>query len=237
MKKTSWIFAGMMLFSAYAADTKVFSLGTPGMPVSILKDKRLQKALDLKPDLTVLLIGTNDTINSSSLTPLPEFEENYNRVVRRLLDSGSRVILVTVPPCNESLLYKRHQKEKFGSMSPNARILEANRIIKSIAEKNKLPLVDFHAEVMKQGTSGKDSLIRNPDNHGGLDGVHPTPAGYRRLAEMVFQAIRANRISAPRIVCLGDSITYGANVKGAGTVGGDTYPGQLLLLLLNEPPK
>ena len=236
MKKTTLILAGAMLCSLCAADTEVFSLGTPGMPVSILKDERLQKALDLKPDLTVLLIGTNDMINSAALTPLPEFEKNCDRVVRRLLESGSRVIAVTIPPCNEEILYKRHQPEKFGSMSPNARIIEANKILKNLAQKNKLPLADFHAEVMKQGTSGKDSLIRNPDNRGGLDGVHPTPEGYRRLAELVFQTIRTNKINARRIVCLGDSITYGANVKGAGTVGGDTYPGQLLLLL-NEPSK
>ncbi len=236
MKKTDWIFAGMMLCSACAADTEIFNFGTPGMSAASLKDERLQKALDRKPDLTVLLVGTNDMINSSSLTSLPGFEENYNRVVRQLLDSGSRVIPVTLPPCNEALLFKRHQPEKFGSMSPNARIVEANKIIRSAAEKNKLPLVDFYAEVRKQGTAGKDSLIRNPDNRGGVDGVHPTPAGYRRLAEMVFQAIRTNKINARRIVCLGDSITYGISVKGAGTAEGDTYPGQLLLLL-NESPK
>ncbi len=236
MKKTTLILTGAMLCSTCAADTEVFSLGTPGMPVSILKDERLQKALDLKPDLTVLLIGTNDMINSAVLTPLPEFKENYNRVVRRLLDSGSRVVAVTIPPCNEELLYKRHQPEKFGSMSPDTRIAEANKVIKNIAEQNKIPLADFHAEVMKKGTSGKDSLIRNPDNHGGLDGVHPTPEGYRKLAEMVFQTIKTNKIDARRIVCLGDSITYGVSVNGAGTVGGDTYPGQLLLLL-NEPSK
>lgn len=236
MKKTILILTGAMCCSLCAANAEVFSLGTPGMPVAILKDERLQKALDLKPDLTVLLIGTNDMINSALLTPLPVFKENYERVVRHLLDSGSRVVAVTIPPCNEELLYKRHQPEKFGSMSPDSRIAEANKIIKNIAKQNKIPLADFHAEVIKKGTSGKDSLIRNPDNHGGPDGVHPTPEGYQKLAEMVFQIIKTNKIDVRRIVCLGDSITYGANVKGAGTVGGDTYPGQLLLLL-NEPSK
>jgi len=231
MKKTALILTGAMLCSICAADTEVFNLGTPGMPVTSLKDERLQNALDLNPDLTVLLIGTNDMINSAVLTPLPEFEENYNRVVRSLLDSGSSVIAITIPPCNEKLLYIRHQPEKFGSMSPNARIIEANKIIKNTAEKNKLPLVDFYAEVMKQGTSGKNSLIRNPDNLGGVDGVHPTPEGYRKLAEMVFRAIKTNKIDARRIVCLGDSITYGVSVNGAGTASGDTYPGQLQLLL------
>lgn len=235
MKKAFLVFAGMLLFSAYAAEIEVFSLGTPGMPVSILKDARLQKALDLKPELTILMIGTNDTVNSTSLTPLPEFEEHYARVVRQLLESGSRLILVTVPPCSESLLFMRHKAEKFGSQSPNARIIEANKVIRAIAEKNKVPLVDFYSEVQKKGTAGKESLIRNPENNGGTDGIHPTPEGYRRLAEMVCQTMRSNRISAQRIVCLGDSITYGANVKGAGTVGGDTYPGQLLLMLKDLP--
>ncbi len=231
MKKTTLILTGIMLCSICAADTEVFNLGTPGLSVTMLNYERLLITLNMNPDLTVLLIGTNDMTNSAGLTPLPEFKENYNRVVRSLLDSGSSVIAVTIPPCNEKLLYIRNQPEKFGSMSPNARIIEANKIIRNTAEKNKIPLADLYAEVMKQGTSGKNSLIRNPDNLGGVDGVHLTPEGYRKLAEMVFQKIRTNKINARRIVCLGNSITYGVSVNGAGTASGDTYPGQLQLLL------
>ena len=115
-------------------------------------------------------------------------------------------------------------------MPPDSRIAEINKLITSIAE-NKLPLLDLYTEVQKNGTSGINSLIRNPENNGGADGIYLTAEGYRRLAEMVFKTIQSNNIPAKRIACLGDSLTYGVNAKGAGTVEGDTYPGKLLLLL------
>ena len=39
---------------------------------------------------------------------------------------------------------------------------------------------------------------------------------------------RASTFNTARIVCIGDSNTYGANLKGAGTVEQETYPAALL---------
>lgn len=59
------------------------------------------------------------------------------------------------------------------------------------------------------------------------DGVHLTPAGNRALAQCFLAAVAGKLRGGETIVCLGDSVTYGAGNRGAGTAEGDTYPAML----------
>jgi lysophospholipase L1-like esterase len=81
---------------------------------------------------------------------------------------------------------------------------------------------------------GAGCVLRNEANSKSADGVHPTATGYRLIATAVFEAIQAARLPHTKIVCFGDSITFGANMDGAGKVEGDTYPGYLARLLAAE---
>jgi lysophospholipase L1-like esterase len=78
---------------------------------------------------------------------------------------------------------------------------------------------------------GPPSLLRNVANSGVPDGVHPTGDGYRVLASAIAQAILAGGLPHRRIACLGDSITNGQHVPGAGTAEGETYPAWLARIL------
>ena len=102
------------------------------------------------------------------------------------------------------------------------------------AEKNYL-LADFHQIVaQKIPLDSAESYLRNPANTGDNDGVHPTRTGYAVLSKLLAEIIEKNNLSKERIVCLGDSITFGAHMPGAGTAYGYSYPGQLAKLLNNE---
>jgi lysophospholipase L1-like esterase len=59
------------------------------------------------------------------------------------------------------------------------------------------------------------------------DGVHPTANGYKVIATAVYQALSITEPAVTRIVCFGDSITYGYKMEGQGTVEGDPYPAVL----------
>ena len=69
------------------------------------------------------------------------------------------------------------------------------------------------------------SLLRCEANGGGHDGVHLTIAGNRLLGVTVAQALGSVVASGDVIACMGDSVTYGQYMTGAGTATGDTYPG------------
>jgi lysophospholipase L1-like esterase len=126
----------------------------------------------------------------------------------------------------------RHKKEKYPEL-PAKRIEKGNAIIKKIAKDRKIPLVDVYTmfTAVTKDQDSKASLLRNQANVKIKDGVHPRMEGYKIIAEAVAQTIKKNNLPTGRIVCFGDSITYGAGMKGAGTATGDTYPGQLAKLL------
>ena len=215
-----------------ATSARVVNLGKGGLSSWEILNKKLPEALILKPQTTVLLAGTNDMINSGKLASYKSYEDNLQQIITRLKDAGSQVILVTIPPCSERLLFKRHRQEAFGRETPSERIIKANQIVRKLAENNQCRLVDFYQIVRQRGdVDGKASLIRNPANGGGEDGVHPGAEGYKILAGAIFAIIKDENLPAGKIVCLGDSITCGAGVKGEGTAAGETYPGKLAELL------
>ena len=71
-----------------------------------------------------------------------------------------------------------------------------------------------------------DSLINNVNNSGLRDGVHPTSHGYRIIAQEIFNKLLLDgKIKKDvKIICYGDSITFGVHVAGEGTTNGETYP-------------
>lgn len=226
---------GTLTFQEPKREVKVLNCGKGGYTVAQLMGAPLREVLAFNPTVTILMAGTNDMINSGKLSSYENFENNLTRTIVRLRDAGSEVILVTIPPCIETLLLQRHKKEAFGRESPNARIDRANDIIRKTAEKLKLPLYDLHRAIMNHAPlESAESLLRNTANVKSADGVHLTAAGADILGRAVADMIRTARMNPERIACLGDSNTYGAGLQGAGTVEKETYPAVVLRELTNK---
>ncbi len=229
LKKKGFL-AAVLLTSAgmFAADAlQVVAKSAPGRPLASVSERWIREALAEKPDVTVMLFGTNDACNSKVLSTPEAFREKLGLAVKLVRAGGSRLVLVTIPPCNEKNLFLRHKRESFGDHLPNQRILQFNAILKETAEAEKLPLADFHEVVMKTGCAGKATLLRIPETSGVADGIHLTDAGYAALARCVADTIRKAGYSPKKILCIGDSLTYGVGSRDAGKVSGNTYPGQL----------
>jgi lysophospholipase L1-like esterase len=221
------------LLTAAGVSGEVFNAGKGGASSgNLLGKKLLKKALSPKPQLTILMVGTNDMLNSRKLATYEKFEANINKLLDIFKAKNSQVILMTIPPFSEKLLLMRHKRAKY-SEAPTKRVEKANAVIKKIAKKRNLPLVDVYAlfTAVTKDQDSKASLLRNLANKKIKDGVHPHKAGYKVIAEAVYKTINKYKLPTKRIVCYGDSITYGAGMKGAGTATGNTYPGQLAKLL------
>ena len=122
----------------------------------------------LNPEVAIMMFGTND-LNS---VPRTEYENKMRDVVRQCLDNGTIVILNTIPP--------RH-----GFTDEAA---EFSEIIRSIAHDLKVPLIDYHAEILKRRPDDWDGALDKFENYEGYDvptliardGVHPSaPKQYR----------------------------------------------------------
>lgn len=180
-----------------------------------------------KPTLTILMVGTND-MNHGKYVPLEKFKTNLNLLADKIDAAGSRLLLMTILPFYEPYLLTRHPAAFFQPEGPQGRRQQVNEAIKQVAEAKKAGLLDIGSIFEKVGKIGleKDCLLRNKENSGREDGVHPTRDGYRFLALAVSQYIQYHELDIRRIVCFGDSIT-----KGDGSVDNESYPAYLKKLL------
>jgi lysophospholipase L1-like esterase len=177
----------------------------------------------------VLIIGTNDMINSEYLTPMDTFRNQYEALVDALQISAKHVVLGTLPPCVEEHLFRRHKRELYKGESPTDRIRQANTIIREIAKKRGCGLVDLDS-IFAPGTweeGNPQGLLTTVAASGRPDGVHPNVAGARKIGEAVAERIKFWGLTSGTIMCLGDSITHGGGLPGEGTTEGKTYPAVL----------
>ena len=72
-----------------------------------------------------------------------------------------------------------------------------------------------------------DCLLQCPANGNAEDGIHLTVDGNAFLGDEVFGALQSVAMPGDRVTSVGDSVTYGTRMTGAGTATGDTYPAVL----------
>ncbi|MFT4205263.1 MAG: SGNH/GDSL hydrolase family protein [Chitinophagaceae bacterium] len=220
----SSLFASVKLDSVIVINSGIAGNTTKNLLLRLHKD-----CLAYKPDLTILMIGTNDMVKGKSLT-LEQYKKNLTALVDTIQQAGSKVLLMTILPFYEPYLLSRHSSESFQPEGPKGKRIEINKIIEQIAHDKNTYLLDVGNVFENIGQVGEDanSLIRNQQNSGHTDGVHPTATGYRFLALAVSMFVIDHNLSAHTIVCFGDSIT-----KGDGSVDKVSYPAYLKTLLNN----
>jgi lysophospholipase L1-like esterase len=116
----------------------------------------------LNPEAALIMFGTND-LNS---VPLEEYKDKTREVVKRCLDNGTVVILSTIPPCH-------------GFVEKSAAYAQA---VREIAQQVKVPLIDFHAEILKRRPDDWDGALEKFARYEGYDvptllardGIHPS---------------------------------------------------------------
>ena len=117
---------------------------------------------DLNPETAVLMFGTND-LNS---VPAAEYRQKLQGIIQQCLDNGTVVILTTIPPRNKF-------EEKSAAYAD---------IMRQTAKKFQLPLIDFHAEILKRRPGDWNGALDKFRDYQGYDvptliardGVHPS---------------------------------------------------------------
>ncbi|WP_229219056.1 SGNH/GDSL hydrolase family protein [Dyadobacter sediminis] len=220
--------AGNALPRTSAADEPfIINSGVGGNNTFDLLARIEKDCLAHKPDMTILMIGTND-MNSRKHVPLAEFEQNLRKIIGMITSSGSQVLLMTILPGYEPYLFTRHLKSFYEPDGYRSRLTQVNTAIKKVAADLKLHFLDLHWVFDRVGNVGEESssLIQNIANSKKDDGIHPTPDGYRTMAVAVYEKLLTIHSPYKRLVCFGDSIT-----NGGGGVEGNSYPALLKKLL------
>jgi lysophospholipase L1-like esterase len=232
------ILCSLATIAIAASDTiDVVNEGHPGWNSKQLR--ALFKNDWIRPgDSFVLYCGMNDAVNSKALIPLDQYTENVQFMVdaARKAEAGN-IVLVTPNPVIKAYVEARHPTHPAKDIPAHLALYDA--ALRKLAKDNGVLVADFHAAIDSRGgaTTDKACLLRNEANSGKNDGVHPTPAGYKLLAETVYGVLKGRVKDGQRVFCLGDSITYSQFAKGAGTTTGETYPAVLKTLLNADAKK
>lgn len=128
-----------------------------------------EESLALKPDIVIIMLGTNDT-KANNWNGKEIFKKEYTTLVEsyKSLDSVSRVILASPP----TVLTENVMR---GSIDPQ-RVEPIREVIQEVAEEFELEFVDLSAKT-----------ANHPEWF--FDGVHPTPEGAEEIAQIFYEQI------------------------------------------------
>lgn len=154
---------------------KIISLGRSGNTsgeylrfLKIADPLRKQKA-----NIVIIMLGTNDVRIDGDHTPTPLYIENMLKIIGRVRSQAVnnpdriKIFIATIPPIFVTDLYT------FNKDSVKRVREEIVPAIKKIAVENDLILIDINRFFN--------------DNRSLLPGIHPSPAGYFKMAKFIFK--------------------------------------------------
>lgn len=138
--------------------------------------------LSRNPDIVVIYVGVNDVWHKSSYgtgTDADKFEKFYQAVINKIKAKGSKIMVTTPAAIGEKTDVSNQQDGDLNKYS---------NIIRDLARKNNLPLVDLRKGLLEY------NLHNNPDNkEKGIlttDGVHLNDKGNQFVADQMWKAIK-----------------------------------------------
>ena len=172
------------MLSAHKLDNayELIGAGIGGNKVYDLYLRMDDDVLAKKPDIVVIYVGVNDVWHKQSFgtgTDPDKFEKFYNAILARLKQQHIKAVLCTPAVIGEKTDFSNQQDGDLNKYS---------NIIRAIAQKNQLPLVDLRKIFLEY------NLRSNPENkeQGILttDRVHLNAEGNKLVAEEILKTLR-----------------------------------------------
>ncbi len=173
------VFIGDSITEAWKLETSFpgkpyVNRGISGQTSSQILLRFRQDAIDLHPNVVVILAGTNDIAGNTGPTTLAQIEGNLESMAELARANHIAVALCSVPP---SVRYWWHPQLQ----NPAPRIAALNKWLQAYAVREHYAYVNYYA-AMKDAAGGfKPGLS--------ADGVHPAPAGYAVMAPLAQAGI------------------------------------------------
>jgi len=134
-----------------------------------------QDVIALRPALVVILAGTNDIAGNTGPASQAMIEDNLHSMAELAQAHGIKVVLSSVLPVSA---YPWRP-----GLQPAASVRALNAALKRYADHQRLVYLDYHA-ALGNADGGLDKALAD-------DGVHPTPAGYAKMAPLADAAVAA----------------------------------------------
>jgi acyl-CoA thioesterase-1 len=202
--------------SSAAPSTTVFNQGRCGQNSAVARGVYENDLLGrgVKPDFVLIYLGMNDVVNHRFFTYVEDFIGHMEWMIDLAKKQGITPVVCSIHHVIEEELYKHHSWEYFLPLTVNGKMGVFNAALKKMLKEKSVVLADYRE------ATGKLS----PGQFLSRDGVHLSAEGNKLLAKTYIEATPGGIPKGATIVCVGDSLTYGYENQGAGTVEGETYP-------------
>ena len=163
---------GQLLSARYTDQTiTVFNRGLPGEQASRAISRFIANFVGDAPDAVVLMEGYNDVKQApSDVIGIENAIAGIRELAAEGRKRGARVFLCTLAPGRPGRI-----------MIPDSVLTYINDHYRDIARREGAVLVDVYSALLPEVNANVT-----------IDGLHLTPLGYRRVAETVFAAMRAD---------------------------------------------
>lgn len=209
---------------------QVLNKGIGGNTSGELLDRLERDVIAEDPDLVLLMAGTNDLLNSRKMVSFEKYESHMRKILSRLREQNIDFVLMSPPPADTIYLFQRHERDQF-LIEPHEKLEKCRLLVKNLSKEYGGMFIDIYGYFsgMSVPDHNRDEIFRNEKNSNARDGVHLTEKGNKILGTYIFQVLMDEGIfhKESRIVCFGDSLTFGAFMEGQGTSAGNTYPAVL----------
>jgi lysophospholipase L1-like esterase len=135
-----------------------------------------------KPEVVVILFGTNDTRVDAPKVHVPDdrYAANLAEMNDACRAAGASVVVCTIPPIDATRYFTRHDKAAFDKAGGLDALLKQYREAATRTAKDRnVPVVDLPTALAAAGADWST-----------LDGVHPTETGAQTLARLVAEAVK-----------------------------------------------
>ena len=142
-------------------------------------ESQYNQALNLKPDIVIIMLGTNDAKLNTNWTPYKsEFKNDYKAMIKsfRDLSSNPEIWVCLIVPAYQTIW----------EISDATIKNEVNPKIKEVAVEEGLSLLDMYTAM-----ENKSSMFQS-------DGIHPNAAGAEEMANYIYSIILQDTQSIQR---------------------------------------
>jgi lysophospholipase L1-like esterase len=148
--------------------------GVSGNTLEAMASRWQEDCIDLRPDVVSILIGINNVLSSVEAPIATEFYHRYERLlqVTKAAIPGARFILCEPfgLPCG--LITDVHIQK----------LLPLQQAVRTLAEQMRVPFIPLQSVI-------NDATAKAPAQYWLYDGVHPTAAGHRLIAQAWLRVV------------------------------------------------
>ena len=148
--------------------------GISGQTSPQISNRFKKDVINLKPDLVIILAGTNDIAQNSGPITIKEISENIFAMAEQGKANGIKIIISSVLPAYDFPWRT--------GLEPAKKIVTLNEILKKYANKNGIVYLDYYSSMVDKQKGLKDKFT--------YDGVHPNKEGYQVMGPLAEEAIK-----------------------------------------------